>query len=422
MTITIQQDISGCFGTTSGLSPAELQPYLQRCDIIRARLFDSLNEPKFSALTVAYRADDLSELASLAADWRDRFSRIVLFGTGGSSLGARALSVLAKTGSPEFLIGDNLDPKFLEGALNPDYLTNTGFLVISKSGETVEIIAQTLTAISALQNSVGSDQVAKHILAISEPGNGILRRLCAEFDIKVLDHDPNIGGRFSVLSLVGLFPSLILGLDVEKVRYGARVVLDSVSKKDDCLPAIGAALQVALRDKNFSQSVLFVYGDDLTEFSLWYRQLWAESLGKNGQGTTPINALGPVDQHSQMQLYLDGPRDKQFTFLMLEQVGRGPIMDAELANQIDQPHLAGNTVGNLVRAMQTATVETLVKQERPVRRLTVRKLEEEFLGALFMHFMLETLFAADLMGVDPFGQPAVEDGKVRTKFYLREIK
>ena len=422
MTLAIQQDISGCFGAETGLSPTELQPYLQRCEIARIRLFNSLNEPQFSAYAIAYRDDDLAKLIPLAEDWRNRFSRIVLFGTGGSSLGARALSVLAKKGGPEFLVGDNLDPKFLEIALDPDYIANTGFLIISKSGETCEIIAQALTTIAALRNTPGTAKVANHILAISEPGDGVLRRLCREFGITVLDHDPNIGGRFSVLTVVGLFPALMLGIDVVRVRNGARGVLDPVSQKSDSVPAIGAALQVALRDKNFSQSVLLAYGDDFSEFGLWHRQLWAESLGKNGQGTTPINALGPVDQHSQMQLYLDGPRDKQFTFLTLEQAGRGRVVGAELAKQIDQSYLAGNTIGDLVCAMQNATAETLAENGRPVRRLTVKTMKEEALGALFMHFMLETFFAAELMDINPFDQPAVENSKVRAKNYLREKK
>ena len=290
------------------------------------------------------------------------------------------------------------------------------------STELFEIIAQTLTAIAALRNTVHPAKIANHILAISEPGNGVLRRLCAEIGIKVLDHDPNIGGRFSVLSLVGLFPALILGLDGNQVRNGARGVLNSVSKENEPLPAIGAAIHVALRDKSFSQTVLLAYGDAFSEFGLWHRQLWAESLGKNGQGTTPINALGPLDQHSQMQLYLDGPRDKQFTFLMMKQAGQGRIVDGELAKRINLSHLAGITIGDLVCAMQTATADTLVQNGRPVRRLTVKTMDEEVLGALFMFFMLETFFVAELMYINPFDQPGVEDGKIRAIKYLREMK
>jgi len=179
-------------------------------------------------------------------------------------------------------------------------------------------------------------------------------------------------------------------------------------------------MQVALLRKGLSQSVLLAYSGRLKPFARWYRQLWAESLGKNGQGTTPIDALGPVDQHSQLQLYLDGPRDKQFTVLTLDQAGRGPIIDAALAKSLEQDYLAGRTIGDLIAAMQTATAETLEKHGRPVRRLTAATLDEVTLGALFMHFMLETLFAADLVGVSAFGQPAVEESKVLARQYLRD--
>ncbi len=422
MSLPIQQDISGCFGTSVGLTEDELQPYLQRCEEARTEFANELNQSRFSAYAIARREDDLSALASIAEDWRKRFSRIVLFGTGGSSLGARALAVLAKEGGPKLSVHDNLDPDVMASVLVPNKLADTGFLVVSKSGGTGEILAQTLTAIAALRKTLGQTALKNHFLFISEPGDGVLRRLSREIGACILDHDPNIGGRFSVLSLVGLLPALMLGLDADAVRLGARAVLENTLQKSDSSPAIGAALQVILRDKGFGQSVLLAYGDNFSGFTLWYRQLWAESLGKNGQGTTPINALGPVDQHSQLQLYLDGPQDKQFTVLSLAQTGRGPVVDTQLANSLGANYLAGCAIGDLVGAMQTATAETLVGNGRPVRRMTAGTLNEEVLGALFMHFMLETLFAAHLMGVNPFDQPAVEECKVLARQYLRETK
>jgi len=197
-------------------------------------------------------------------------------------------------------------------------------------------------------------------------------------------------------------------------------VLEHALATPDSPPAMAAAIHVGLQHHGLSQSVLMAYGEAFKPFVRWYRQLWAESLGKNGQGTTPIDALGPVDQHSQLQLYLDGPVDKQFTLLMLQQTGRGPQVDADLANGLGQGYLAGRRIGDLIDAMQTSTADTLVKHGRPVRRLTTAKLDETSLGALFMHFMLETLFTADLMEVDPFGQPAVEESKVLARCYLQE--
>ncbi len=415
----LHQDISGCFQSLAGLREADLAPLLQRCEITRVRLEKELAAGELPCLSVALDGADLGELQSVAADWRQRFKRVVLFGIGGSSLGARALTALQGGDGPELVISDSLNTELVADLLRPDVLSETGFLAISKSGGTAEPLSQAIAAVAAMRQHLGGEVPAKQFLAISEPGDGALRRLAGEIDAPVLDHDPDIGGRFSVLSLVGLLPTLIRGLDATAVRDGAKAVLDAAMAGPDSDAAIGAALQVAFRDKGMGQSVLLAYGDGFEHFARWYRQLWAESLGKDGQGTTPIDALGPVDQHSQLQLYLNGPLDKQFTVLTVSRSGQGPVVDEDLARSLGQDYMAGKRIGDLVAAMQSATADTLIRNGRPVRRLSAETLDERTLGALFMHFMLETLFAADLMGVDPFGQPAVEEGKNLARKYLR---
>jgi glucose-6-phosphate isomerase len=166
--------------------------------------------------------------------------------------------------------------------------------------------------------------------------------------------------------------------------------------------------------------VMVAYADRLQRFTKWWVQLWAESLGKNGKGAAPVAALGPVDQHSQLQLWLDGPRDKLFTVITTSVAGMGPRMDKALAERAGEPGLADKTVGDLVAAQGRATADTLAKNGRPVRTIHVEQLNERALGALMMHFMLETIIAAHLLGVDPFGQPAVEQGKVLAKQYLAD--
>ena len=160
-----------------------------------------------------------------------------------------------------------------------------------------------------------------------------------------------------------------------------------------------------------TEAVLMPYADALAPFGSWFRQLWAESLGKGGSGTTPITALGAVDQHSQLQLYLDGPPDKFYTLILLDRDGTGEWVDPRTAGDRELGYLAGRTMGDLFAAEQEATVETLARHARPVRVLRLTRLDERAMGALFMHFMLETIIAAELAGVDPFDQPAVEEGK-----------
>ncbi|HKW53324.1 MAG TPA: glucose-6-phosphate isomerase, partial [Stellaceae bacterium] len=187
--------------------------------------------------------------------------------------------------------------------------------------------------------------------------------------------------------------------------------------------ALGAALSVALNERRgIGTSVLMPYVDRLAFFGLWFRQLWAESLGKGGKGTTPVRAMGAIDQHSQLQLYLAGPADKMFTLITLAIAAQGERMRPDLTDDRDLAYLAGRSMGDLLDAEQRATATSLVRNGRPTRRLELERLDEQNLGGLLMHFMLETIIAADLLGVDAFDQPAVEEGKVLARQYLREMK
>jgi glucose-6-phosphate isomerase len=245
-----------------------------------------------------------------------------------------------------------------------------------------------------------------------------MRDLFAAHQIKMLDHDPDIGGRYSVLSNVGMLPAAICGLDIAAIRAGAAAAMKPVLDRRapaEVPAAVGAALSVALGKPI---TVMLAYADRLERFTHWFVQLWAESLGKDGKGTTPVGALGPVDQHSQLQLFIAGPRDKLFTVITTNAAGRGPRIDPDLAKLCGEPDFAGKAIGDLVAAQGRATAETLARNGCPVRTLHIERLDEESLGELLMHFMLETIIAAHLLGIDAFDQPAVEEGKVLAKKYL----
>ena len=169
-------------------------------------------------------------------------------------------------------------------------------------------------------------------------------------------------------------------------------------------------------------SVMMPYSSRLAYFAEWYAQLWGESLGKDGKGTTPLGSIGPVDQHSQLQLWLAGPHDKFFSVLSVATKGHGLRLDAELAALAGEPAFANRTVGALVAAQARATTDTLAKHSLPIRALEVKQLDAFTLGAILMHFMLETIFAGALFGVNPYDQPAVEEGKILAKKYLAEDK
>jgi glucose-6-phosphate isomerase len=300
-------------------------------------------------------------------------------------------------------------------------------VAISKSGGTAETLTQLLATIDWFTAHFGEAAVHDHILAVTEPRDNVLRRLATRHRVPTLDHDPKVGGRFSVLSLVGLIPAIIAGLDVDKIREGAADVLDETLAARDpanSAPAIGAALSIALsREHGLNTTVLMPYVDRLGYFGLWYRQLWAESLGKRGNGTTPIRAMGTVDQHSQVQLYLDGPADKMFTVVLTGTQGQGARIDAHaIGPEQELGYLSGRTIGDLMEAEARATIEAIARNGRPVRVLDVPKIDECSMGALLMHYMLETIIAAQLLGVDAFDQPAVEQGKVLTREFLGNMK
>lgn len=372
--------------------------------------------------------DDLALVKPHAARFT-KFEHVIVLGTGGSSLGGQTLVALKDQGfgplqgHPKLWFTDNVDPSTFTELAARLPLARTGLIVISKSGTTAETLTQFLTLLPEFEAEVGKDRLAEHVIAITEPSDNALGRLAGRIGCPILDHDPKVGGRFSVLSLVGLLPAMIAGLDVGAVREGAASVLDPVleaSDAGDLPPAIGAALSVGLaRERGVGTTVLMPYCDRLGYFGFWYRQLWAESLGKGGNGTTPVRAMGTVDQHSQLQLYLGGPADKMFTVLILDTAGQGRKIAADaLGGDKALAYLEQQSLGDLLLAEADATAATLAKNGRPTRIMRIATLDERVMGALMMHYMLETMFAAHLLGVDAFDQPAVEEGKILTRQYL----
>jgi glucose-6-phosphate isomerase len=371
-------------------------------------------------LALPARRDDLDPARRVAQRLAREAADVVVLGTGGSSLGGQTLYALCdqgfgpKGGGARVRFHDNVDPATFEALLAALDPARTAVVAISKSGTTAETLAQLLVLLAWARQGAGGAAGGRFV-AITEAKPSPLRRLAEAHSMTVLDHDPGIGGRYSVLSNVGLLPAMIGGLDAQRVRLGASEVLKATLAARDpseSAPAVGAALSVALhRYKGAGTTVLMPYADRLERFGLWFRQLWAESLGKNGAGTTPVRAVGTVDQHSQLQLYLDGPRDKMYTLVLTGCAGEGPEIDGSLGADPDLAYLAGKKLGALMDAEGRATAETLARHGRPVRVIRIDRLEERTLGALLMHFMLETIVAARLLGVDPFDQPAVEEGK-----------
>lgn len=421
------QEIRGCLKKTvqsEGLKEdfmASILPKLKKThqDLKKAHASNAL-----PLLKIPYLKEDIVALKDLALRIQDDFSDVVVLGTGGSSLGGQALAALApKKARNRLHFLDNIDPKTYTSCIKDLNLQETFFIVISKSGNTAETLIQFLSTLENVKKEIDASSIQNHFVVITENKKSSLRQLANHYKIPIIDHPPKLGGRFSVFSVVGLLPAMIVGLDPFEIREGATRILDrllSIDNIENFSPAIGAGLSYLLeKEKGKTISVMMPYIDELNQFSFWYRQLWAESLGKKGKGTTPVNALGAVDQHSQLQLYLDGPKDKFYTVIVSSMENKGaPLTEPFHKIENSVKYLEGAAIGDLMEAEQRATIDTLIKNKRPTRVIEIPDLTPDFMGMLMMHFMLETIFMAGLYGVDPFDQPAVEEGKVLARQYL----
>lgn len=431
------QSIDGCLDGAiggHGLSRASLDAWLQKAGPHVAALQDDYETGRLPLLKISEETADVAAAVVALKTLADGAATIVFFGTGGSGLGGQTLAQLAgwnipggsgaeQRNRPRTRFYDNLDGGTLAGALTKFDLATTRFVVTSKSGGTAETLAQAIAALSAVKAAGLEKRIPQLFLGITEPhvegkANG-LRALFASLNIPMLEHHTGIGGRFSCLTNVGLMPAIARGLDPYAIRNGAQSVINALlgaKSATDFAPAVGAATAVALnKERGISTLVMMPYADKLARFSAWYVQLWAESLGKGGEGTSPVACLGPLDQHSQLQLFMDGPRTHMMTILRIASSGMGPAIDADYAKLAGAGFMAGRTVGDVVAAQAHAVPEALARAGRPVRTFDLAKLDEFSVGALLMHFMIETILAGRLLGLDPFDQPAVELAKILTK-------
>lgn len=424
-----QHKIEGCFssalGSSNGLKKKALEdfkPAAQEALLKFQHIYEQGSLPHF---TLPFFRKDLLEASPHVVKFQDEFSDIIILGTGGSSLGGQTLSVLADRSLPQLHFMDNIDPNTFSKLLSKIDPKTTGVIAISKSGSTAETLLQFLTCMNHWKQHLSDQALSHHFLVITEEKSSPLFRLKERYNLSFIEHDPALGGRFSIFSLVGLFPALLVGVDVLAFRQGAASLIEKMVACSNVLefaPAVGAILSYAFwKDHKKTISVMMPYVDQLQFFSKWYRQLWAESLGKSEKGTTPVDALGAVDQHSQLQLYLDGPKDKFFTILTTDMGLRGPdSLDPKLIDDADLEYLYHKKLGDLMDAEQRATIETLINNHYPTRVIHIPEITPYALGELSMHFVLETLFMAELLEVDPFSQPAVEQGKILAKKYLLE--
>ena len=371
------------------------------------------------SINIVNEKKDIEEIIYLSKKFKN-FKEFCIIGTGGSSLGSQALiASISKFRKKNFYFFENIDPIFTEIKIKKINLAKTCFIVISKSGNTSETLALFSIFIKKFEVLNLNMLIPKNFIVITENKNNPMVSIANKYKIKLLPHDQDIGGRFSVFSNVALLPAYLAGFDIIKFRKGAKKILNQVVKKNNLLPLKGAAILASLYEiKKININVMLTYTDSLKKFGMWHRQLWAESIGKQGIGTTPVHFEGTVDQHSQIQLYLDGPKDKYYTFLTTCHANKGQKMDKKNLSAFGLHHMAGNRIGDLMEFEQKACIQSLANNKLPFREIFINEINEETIGYLMMYFFLETICASIIWDINCFNQPAVEEIKVLTKKYL----
>jgi glucose-6-phosphate isomerase len=419
-----------------GLPRARLNGLASRFAAVQAEVRQRRAAGEYGFYRLVEQGPTVRAIRTFAEGLGQAHDHVLVLGIGGSALGTKALLNALRRPAwnewddegrdffPRLTVLENIDPTSVSAALQRIDPRRVLVNVISKSGGTAETMAQYLVVRAWLEDALGS-AAHRHLVFTTDPARGALRELAQREHIATLDVPPEVGGRFSVLSPVGLLPAALVGIDIDGLLIGARQALER-SESDDLLhnpAALYAALHWAADTELGARiHVLMPYTDRLREFAEWYRQLWAESLGKRvdrsgrtvNVGPTPVAAVGATDQHSQVQLFMEGPFDKLITFMAVQDLGvdvkiprlaSGPELPADLS------YLPGHTLGELLRAEYEATSTALAQMGKMSCTLHLPDLTASTIGEAIMFFQLATGYAGVWYGIDPFDQPGVELGK-----------
>ncbi|MEO8193850.1 MAG: glucose-6-phosphate isomerase [Gemmatimonadales bacterium] len=428
--MTIRIDYSNMIGEASG-GIAEPEWGAAAADFDSAHAgFGKLRESGSVGFVDSVRdAALISQVSDFASRAKGRYDDVVILGIGGSALGPIALRTAlrpsgwnmlpesARGGNPRLHVLDNVDPETISGLLGRLNLARSLFIVTSKSGGTAETMSQFLIVHEAMSRMALQER--KHIVFVTDPERGALRPLAAQYGFPALDIPPNVGGRFSVLTPVGTLPAALIGIDVPRLLEGAADMAARCETPELASNPAGvyATLQwLADTRRSKSINVFMPYSDPLRDFADWFVQLWAESLGKHRSdgssvGQTPLAALGATDQHSQVQLFMEGPKNKVVSFVAVEERSADLTIPHGFKEVQELGYLGGHSLSELIGIEQRATAGALAKRGRPNLTIHLERVDEWHVGGLIMLLELATAYAGQLYGIDAFNQPGVELGK-----------
>ncbi|HYL31112.1 MAG TPA: glucose-6-phosphate isomerase [Gemmatimonadales bacterium] len=416
-----------------GLPRGRLGELVRRFPAVQAEVRERRGAGEYGFYDLVDQSASVRQIARFAEGLGQAHDHVLVLGIGGSALGTRALLDALRAPAwnelddegrdffPRLTVLENVDPTSVAAALKRIDPRRVLVNVVSKSGGTAETMAQYLVVRAWLDEALGP-AAYRHLVFTTDPARGALRELATQEGIATLTVPPGVGGRFSVLSPVGLLPAALVGIDIAGLLVGARAALDQ-AQSDDLLrnpAALYAGLHWAADTWLGARlHVLMPYTDRLRQLAEWYRQLWAESLGKRldrrGQpvhtGPTPVGAVGATDQHSQVQLFMEGPFDKALTFIVVDDLGVDVPIPARAGLPADLAYLPGHSLAELLRAEYAATAAALARMGRMNLTLRLPDLSAASVGELLMFFQVATGYAGVWYGIDPFDQPGVELGK-----------
>ncbi|MBI9080329.1 MAG: glucose-6-phosphate isomerase [Pseudodesulfovibrio sp.] len=407
--------------TGAELHKLNVDVYEAKAEEMAARLRKETGTGKLPFLTMPYAAALKEQLAHLK-DFLKTFDHMLLLGIGGSALGARALQQAffpqqdqPGHSGPSLWIADNVDAYALESYLAKLPPEKTVVVTVSKSGGTIETVGQYFIFKEWMQHHLG-DGWFEHMLLVTDEEQGFLRGEADKYNIPTLPVPDNLGGRYSVLSAVGLIPALFLGMDIDALMAGASEISAPLTDPDLSGKALArhpsfqlAVWGAALMDKGFDEMIFFTYVPLWASFGDWFAQLWAESLGKEGKGSQPVPAIGVTDQHSVNQMFMDGVRNKACLFLTCPNLPAGPKFPSDLPDQFS--YVRGKDFGELIQAEGLGNRMALSANGVPLVELRLSEDGPKQAGKLIALLGAATILTGWFMGINPLDQPAVELGK-----------
>ncbi len=415
---------------SDGVSPEELSALAGRLAEARTALKERRADKSLGFFDTPKTKPSRAEMERLLKNLPKEVDTLVVIGIGGSNLGAQALeAALIGTDTPLRFrkplrlvwAGDATDPQAVKDVLEGVNWKTTALNVISKSGDTIEPMSVFTLLAETLKKAVGKAEAAKRVIATTDARKGTLREIADREGYATLPVPGNVGGRFSVFTEVGAFPALAAGIDVDKLWKAAAAETELFFKTPPLKnPALlYAGLQHLLYKKGKAISIFMPYAKRLALVGAWYRQLWAESLGKRTDrtrstvnvGPTPVAAVGPADQHSQIQLYVEGPKDKVVTFLEVAKFDDDFRLPTPHPDIEGVAYFGGLSMSEIVRAERAATAEALTASRRPNGTFLLPDLSAASVGAFLQMMMCATAAAGELYNIDAFDQPGVEAGK-----------